>query len=205
MTDEKYCFVSDVREKKRIASGAYHKRTHAGKGGAVKMPSDYMTAKERKAMNGEVKSYKLNEPLTWGEFKAMPTDIQICYIKALREKFGVSDTQIGVMMGVSQNAIAKHVKKLGIGLGRDNKPSWKDKEGWYKWVNGVKEEVAEEVDEDCCVEPQEEPCVEQEKTVPNGGVLKFESEASVALDMVKQILSNKTVKLTVIWEVDDGD
>ena len=48
MTDERYTFVSDVRDKKRTARGAFNKRTHCGKGGAVKFPSDFMSKKEIK-------------------------------------------------------------------------------------------------------------------------------------------------------------
>ena len=54
MTDEKYTFVTDVAEKKRIARGSFNKRTHNGKGGKVRFPSDYLSNKERNKMNGEI-------------------------------------------------------------------------------------------------------------------------------------------------------
>lgn len=62
MTDEKFVFTSDVADKKRTARGAHNKKAHAGKGGKVKFPADYMTKKELTAMSGEVKSYKMNSP-----------------------------------------------------------------------------------------------------------------------------------------------
>ena len=80
MDDEKFVFYEDVREKKTISRGSRYKRTHAGKGGRVKLPSDYLSNKELKAMNGEVKSYHLNSPMLWSEFKSMPDDIQVLYI-----------------------------------------------------------------------------------------------------------------------------
>ena len=43
MTDEKYTYIQDVRDKKVTARSARSKRTHNGKGGSVKFPSDYMT------------------------------------------------------------------------------------------------------------------------------------------------------------------
>ena len=64
MTDEKFVFTSDVADKKRTARGAHNKKAHAGKGGKVKFPADYMTKKELTAMSGEVKSYKMNSPLS---------------------------------------------------------------------------------------------------------------------------------------------
>lgn len=43
MTDEKYEFLQDCRDKKITARSARSTRTHCGKGGAVKFPSDYMS------------------------------------------------------------------------------------------------------------------------------------------------------------------
>ena len=60
MKDEEYLFHQTCREQKNIARSARNKRTHNGKGGRVKFPSDYMTKKELQKMNGEVKSYRLN-------------------------------------------------------------------------------------------------------------------------------------------------
>ena len=95
-------------------------------------------------MNGEVKSYKLNEPMTWAEFKAMPDDIKVAYIKALRGKYNVSDTKIFEMMGVSQANGQREIVRLGIarGKGRGGRVKW-DKDGWYAWTNGQKVETKE--------------------------------------------------------------
>lgn len=62
MTDERFTFIEDCKDKKRTARGAHNKRTHCGKGGAVMFPSDYLTTKEKKAMNGECKAYRMNDP-----------------------------------------------------------------------------------------------------------------------------------------------
>lgn len=137
MTDEKFVFVSDVREKKQTASGAFHKRTHAGKGGAVKFPSDFMTKKELKAMSGEAVSYRLNDPMKWNEFKYMPDDIKVIYIKNIREKFRVPDTKIFEMLGISQQGGSNAFKKLGLSLGKGNKMKNFDSDAWFKWVNGI--------------------------------------------------------------------
>ena len=143
MTDEKFTFIKDLREKKRTATGAHHKRTHCGKGGAVRFPSDYKTAKELRAMNGEVKSYKLNDPMSWKEFKVMPNDIKIAYIKALRKRYNVSDTKIAEMMCVSQHTLSNLMVRLGIRSARQSREKW-DKDGWYAWVNGVPVEAEDE-------------------------------------------------------------
>lgn len=150
MTDEKFTFIEDVREKKRTATGAHHRRTHCGKGGAIRFPSDFKTKKELRAMNGEVKSYKLNDPMSWAEFKAMPDDIKRAYITALRKRYNVSDRKIADMMGTEQVNLSRAARLLGIKSSRKSKEAW-DEDGWCAWVNGVqvedKEEVAETVRE----------------------------------------------------------
>jgi hypothetical protein len=137
MKDETFVFIQDVKEKGQTARSARSKRTHNGKGGRVKFPSDYMTKKEILKMNGEVKSYRLNSPMTWDEFNAMPDDIKISYIKLIREKFGVPDSHIGTMLGIRQNRISKETIRLGINGGRGSgKVKW-NKDAWLAWCNGV--------------------------------------------------------------------
>lgn len=160
MTDEKYTFIEDVRDKKRTATGAYHKRTHCGKGGAIRFPSDFKTKKELNAMNGEVKSYKLNDPMSWAEFKAMPDDIKIAYITALRKKYNVSDTKIAAMLGVNQHSLTDMTARLGIRSGRAGRAKW-DADGWYAWVNGVPVAAKEEAEEAPVIEEKLEKCDEE--------------------------------------------
>lgn len=161
MTDEKYTFIEDVRAKKKTATGAHHKRTHCGKGGAIRFPSDFKTKKELKAMNGEVKSYKLNDPMSWAEFKAMPDDIKIAYITALRKRYKVSDKHIAKMLGVSGCSFSNEMKRLELSAGqRSGRTKW-DADGWYAWVNGVPVEAKEEAEEAPVSEEKLEKCDEE--------------------------------------------
>jgi hypothetical protein len=218
MTDEKFTFIEDLRDKKRTATGAHHKRTHCGKGGAVKFPSDFMTKKELRAMNGEVKSYKLNEPMTWAEFKAMPDDIKVTYIKALRGKYNVSDSKIFEMMGVAQAVGQREIARLGIGIGRgmrNGKAKW-DVEGWCAFVNGVPKiekcvadsekpvEECEPVPADlkfAKMEYTEPKCEPTTMVAPRCGTMCFEGNARLALATVGWMLDDANVHLSVTWEV----
>ena len=121
MTDEKYTFVTDVAEKKRTARGAFNKRTHNGKGGKVRFPSDYLSNKERNKMNGEVREYRMNSPITYSEFKKYPDDLKKKYVKRLRDMFDVSDTDIAAMMGVKAKTLNAALIKIDARGGRRGK------------------------------------------------------------------------------------
>lgn len=89
MKDEEYVFLQDIKEKKSIARGAFHKKG-GSKSKKCTLPSDYLTRKEREKMNGEVKRWNMNDFYTWNEFKEMPKDIAAAYISTLNQKYRVS-------------------------------------------------------------------------------------------------------------------
>lgn len=191
MTDEKYLFISDCREKKQTArsAGAMNKKHRA-----VRLPSDYLSRKELKAMNGKVESYRMNDPMAWDEFKAMPQDLQRDYITLIRERFGVSDSAIARMFGVSQTSFANKIVKLGLGKGKNCGVSNKDKDGFLKWANGVKE-----VREEAPAEPVETKPIQ---VVLNYGNLSYSGAADDILATVAALLGNRRVKLSVSWEAE---
>lgn len=52
-------FYNDVRDKKRTATGVYHRASRRGYVGAVKTQSDFLTTKEKKKLNGIVRVYNM--------------------------------------------------------------------------------------------------------------------------------------------------
>ena len=160
MPDERYVMISDSIEKKKIARSSHNRKTHCGKGGRVKFPSDYLSKKELKAMNGDVKSYSLNKPMTWEEFRSMPQDLQIMYIKKLRNEFGVPDSVLGKAMGVCRSSFSKAMRDLNLSLGKsagatgrqwlNSEKSSKFSEYWNKFnkkEDAVEEDSVEEKNE----------------------------------------------------------
>lgn len=89
-------------------------------------------------MNGKCETYRLNEPMRWKEFLAMPTEHQKTYIKKLREKFNVPDSRIARMMCVAQSSFSKYMQTLGLNRAQKYNPytPW-DRDGWYLFTNGV--------------------------------------------------------------------
>lgn len=214
MTDEKYVFTQDSHTKKNIARSASKRRTHNGKGGRVRLPSDNLSKKELKAMSGECKSYRLNEPMNWNEFKAMPDDLKVTYIKLLREKYGVPDCKIADMMGVNKVTMSSEIKRIGLGHGEKHGgyKTW-NKDGFYAWANGssvtnheeeipVEEEpvsVAEEIPVETPVEIPVETYA-----IPHHGNMTFNGRTEDILKTVGCLLRNADVRIHITWELVDN-
>ena len=144
-SDEQWEYMQDCKDKSITARSAKNTRSHCGRGGKVKLPSDYMTKKELKSMNGECKSYRLNSPMSWEEFKSMPDDLKVVYIKALREKYNVPNTALAEMFGICGPTLSRYFDTLGLSVGKAaaaSKKTW-EKEAFLAWRNGVKVEEAE--------------------------------------------------------------
>lgn len=205
MNDEKYVFITDCAEKKRTARGIHNKRTHAGKGGKVIFPSDYLTRKEREAMNGEIKTYALNRPMRWKEFKLLPDDVRREYIENLQKRFDVQQKDLAAMFGVSVKTVGLETKKLGI--------KFPHRGGWANTNNGgfrafcAEEPKADPVEAPTETKPSEEvkaldaPPV-QNRGAPKSGSLCFENTTTTeALNLVYSVLGSVSMaKLSVSWE-----
>ena len=231
MSDEQYELMQDTRDKKITARSARKTRSHCGKSGSVKFPSDYLTKKERDAMNGEVKSYRMNEPMSWEEFKELPDDLKVCYIKAIRKKYDAPDTAIAEMLGITSTYLSRTtLKPLGLCVGRGGgggKRKW-DKDGFMAWCNGVKIEKAnieetEETEETDILEDaklvseavkniqevNEENAKDDETgcsqcsniAIPMTGEMKFEGKIDDILRSVHTLLNGQEVQLVVKWAV----
>ncbi len=219
MKDEEYVFRSDVREKASVSRSARYRRTHNGKRGRVKLPSDYMTEKEKKQMNGEVKSYRLNEPMSWKEFKALPDDIRVIYVKLLREKFHCFDSAIAEMMGVNKCSFSQEIKRLGLGHGTKHggNRTWAEKDAFYAWVNGAPvPTTTEEADAAANEIPAESGEVivpyipapealpvrqEKRKAIPKSGTMTFDGGVEEVVDAILGLLGDACVHINISWEV----
>ena len=227
MKDETYAFISDVKDKGAIGRSARHRRTHTGKGGKVRFPSDNLSKKEIMKMSGECKSYRLNDPMTWKEFMSMPDDIKCTYVKLLRQKFNVPNKYIAEMLGVNNTYFSKEIGRLGISEGKNCRgrcTPW-DRDGFYVWWKGVdmlptpvpEEEPIQDpvissdepeafVEDDLPFEePEPIPMVEYKPVyntaVPVNGSMTFKCPAEQALNTLKQILGEAKVEISVMWRV----
>lgn len=114
MTDERYVFVQDLKEKKGIARSAAHKKNGC-KSRKCTLPSDFLTKKEREKMNGEVKSWNMNKFYSWEEFKQMPVDIQEAYISTLVQKYKIGLATIAnKVFGITPSYVYRVIVKAGF-------------------------------------------------------------------------------------------
>jgi hypothetical protein len=111
-------FDYDVLEKKRIASGARH-RKRGSKSKKCTLPSDYLTSKQKKRLNGKMVTYSLAHPMSYSVFENMPKDLQKEYLNKLYNDWGVTLTQIANMMHCSPETIRS--KCIGFGFNTTKK------------------------------------------------------------------------------------
>lgn len=137
MTDEEYTFRADCAEKKRVARGSANRRSHVGRGGRMKTPSDYMTKKERDKMNGEVKRYSMAHPMKWAQFKQMPDDIKREYIASIMDKFNPTQAAVAEMLGVTQRTLSSLYTALGIPSPRGCRSASGRNDAFWAWANAA--------------------------------------------------------------------
>ena len=150
-------FDYDALQKKRVACGAKH-RVRAKRG--CRLPSDSLTAAQKRRLNGEVKTYNMNAPMAWAEFKEMPDDLKVTYLNRLADEYQANQKMIAGMFGVTPVTVHKicralgvaaknaHIRGSGIAVERDSR--------WAAFLNGgipaaepvVEETTVEKADEE---------------------------------------------------------
>lgn len=227
LPDEQWAMIEDSIEKKNIAHSASHRRTHCGKRGGVKLPSDYMTKKEIKSMSSNVVSYNLNRPINWETFKSMPEDLKIEYIKRLRDMFSVPNKVIAqYMFGISKSRLSNALNELGLKLGKGANWSGKrwyeseDSKKFYEWLGINPQEdtqdssekpekaVEEAIDihEDIRMNKTIENAEASEisHAIPIDGELSFDGTVDDIFNALRAILGGTKVHMKIDWEVESA-
>ena len=109
-------------------------------------------------MSGECKSYRLNEPMAWEEFKAMPADLQKAYIKAIRAKYNAPISAIARMLGVDRANLSKYLADRGFEKWPKGHQKW-EKMAFAEWCYGVPaaEKKADEAQQPADIVEEEQP------------------------------------------------
>lgn len=114
LSDEEYIYRQDIKEKKSAGRGAFHKKC-GSKSKKCNFPSDYLTKKEKMAMNSECVSYDMKKFYTYAEFKTFPDDIQLRYINGLINRYNVTVSAIAEeVFHITSTGFFKHLKKKDL-------------------------------------------------------------------------------------------
>lgn len=121
-------------EKKVVARSARKKVTHAG----CKLPSDFLTSKEKQKMNGEAITMDMNKPVAYKVFKLWPADLQKEYLEKLVKEFGVSINAVTKMMGAPFSSFhsfltSRHLRDV---FPKNTKMNHKQIINWNLFCNG---------------------------------------------------------------------
>lgn len=133
MTDFDY----DVMQKKRTATGAFH-RKGGSKSRKCSLPSDNLTEAQRRKLNGPVVTVKLGAPMKWDEFKVLSDSMKKSYLMNLHECYHPTDKMLGDMFGIVFSTVNRERRRLGLpGCGKSHRTSPAQKAMWDAFCGGV--------------------------------------------------------------------
>lgn len=210
MTDERYTFIEDIKQKSSTAKSSHFKKTFGGK--HVKFPSDYLSNKEKKKMNGEVRNYDLNKPMNWANFKAMPDDLEKEYIEKIQERFNIyRKTICEELFHISEHTFVNYSRKHGFPSKQGgNRRKKEDIPGFRDWIfsKGIMPDYQHKDEKESIILNKnfiEEP----KKTsfrIPESGTFNYESINRLELcDALAELLkkgTNYRIRLS-FYEVDN--
>lgn len=189
MNEAEYVFRTTNAERKRIGRGTYSKK-RGSRSKKCTLPSDYLTKRQIKKMNGGVQVYNIKKPMKWTEFKFMPMDLQRQYLQFLMT-LNPRRNDIAEMMGVRSDTIGDYIKRYFPGefvFKRGNKEA---DEKWLDWITSPDDKqedinpVETEEDEAPVSEPDPEPVDTIEDPEPNqefGFQAAFPSKGSLSFN-----------------------
>lgn len=183
-------FDYENRQKKLLAQNARHKKGVKGSKKCT-MPSDHLSAAQKRDLNGPVYTVNLNQPMTWGELRGLPDTLRKQYLTNLIDTYEASQRMLGYMFGVSQNTVRDELIRLGIksgpvhGRANTGCEAERRKAAWKAFCNGV-------VGGGNSVKPGENEQIEPAGEQTENAVVQSVSEEEQARDAVKVTLDDET-------------
>lgn len=111
---EERTFNESVRERKSLAASARH-RVCGSKSKRCTLPSDLLTPAQRNKLNGEVKVYAINRPMSWEKFTAMPKDLQQAHLDFIQRTFDVGMTYVSEKeFNLARNSLNNYIRRVGL-------------------------------------------------------------------------------------------
>ena len=128
-------FNKENAQKKSIGRSDRNRvRKHKG----CTLPSDHLTAAQKRKLNGEVITMNLNKPVRYAEFKLWPKDIQEKYLNSLHERFGATRKDICLMFGIGPKTLSNFIEARGLDIFPASKGNrLTDLQGWENFKKGL--------------------------------------------------------------------
>lgn len=139
MTDEKYTLISDIKEKKAAARGAFA-RKRGSKSKRCTLPSDNLTPAQLKRRNSQVSTVKLNQPITYAELQTLTPSLKFLYIDNLIHHYKARRVDLVAMLGITQRTFSKMAEALPGKLIFEGKPKHPAPE-WLEFIGGQAPEI----------------------------------------------------------------
>ena len=134
MTDERYVYMQDLKQKNATKSGAYHKRS-GKRSHYVGLPSDHLSPAELKRRNGPLKTYNINTCIhDFAQFKELPADLKKAYVIGCRDTYGARIPELATVMDIHPTSVRKNLIDSGVSIGKGGRYKLDPK--WNDFVNG---------------------------------------------------------------------
>lgn len=177
MTDAEYVFQQDVKERKKMKTGAMHRKC-GSKSKKCTLPSDYLTPSQKKKLNGECEIMNLNRPLNGlDELRKYSSTLQAEYLRNCIKYYGARKGDLVKMLKTNYATFDSYCKRNNIALVFPKTGhGWNSKmdERWDKFIkNGAKEfldvnDVIASI-KDSMVKPERKPEIEEIIPVSDNG------------------------------------
>lgn len=111
MTDERYVYTQDQRERRSAASGARARKV-GSRSQRCTLPSDHMTPAQKRQLNGKPEAINLNRPMTYKELKKLSPTLQFLYLDHLVTVHHARRVDLQEMLGIANRTLELLIKGL---------------------------------------------------------------------------------------------
>ena len=198
-------FYEEVKQKKSLVSSARHKVSGA-RSRKCTLPSDHLTAAQKRGLNGPVHTYAVNRPTTWAQFKEMPADLQQAHLDYVQGRFSVGLATVArLVWGVSDSCAYSYAAKRGLSYqsfrGSHNAEGFAGLKSWSGLYGEAEapEEEPEETDEIPAAEEPTEAAAESvlARMLCSGTVLRLSGTPEELTRAIAEALAGRDAELEI--------
>lgn len=205
MTDEEYVFQQDVKERKKMKTGAMHRKC-GSKSKKCTLPSDYLTPSQKKKLNGECEIMNLNRPLNgMSELSKYSSTLQAEYLRNCIKNYGARKGDLVKMLKTNYATFDNYCKRSNIALVFPKTGhGWNSKmdERWDKFIKNGAEEFLDVNDviasiKDSMVKPERKPEIEKAVYLPDSDTSELNPSVVLSASEPTDIQPTTSIRDTI--------